>query len=193
MSSQVAEIRSNVKPAQWKHIPSDHNVADDISRGLPVSNLSGRCLNGPEFLKAPKNKWPKDTKPDPAEVDRECKKETFIGAVTTRAASTESVIKCENYSSWRKLVRVSAWVLKFKKRLLVKIRRASKEDSAHQDSLTPNELEESKNFWIKESQKCLKDRMIRNEFRTLSPFVDSAGIIRFLTRHDIRQEISERY
>ena len=122
MSSRVGEIRSNVKPAQWKHIPSDHNVADDIFRGLPVSDLSGRWLNGPEFLKAPKNKWPKeDAKPDTAEVDRECKKEIFIGAVTTRAVLTESMIKCENYSSWRKLVRVSAWVLKLKKRLLVKI------------------------------------------------------------------------
>ena len=64
MSSRVGEIRSNVKPAQWKHIPSDHNVTDDISPGLPVSDLSGRWLNGPEFLKAPKNKWPKeDAKP----------------------------------------------------------------------------------------------------------------------------------
>lgn len=63
-------------------------------------------LNGPEFLKASKSEWPKeDTKPDPAAVDRECKKEKFIGAVTARAASTESVIKCENYLSWSKLVR----------------------------------------------------------------------------------------
>ena len=111
-----------MKPARWKHIPTDH-VADDISRGLPVSDLSGHWLNGPELLKTPKNEWPKeDAKPAPAEADRECKKEKFIGAVAAGAALTESMIKCENYSSWIKLVRVFAWVLKFKKRLLVKIR-----------------------------------------------------------------------
>ena len=43
------------------------------------SDLSGRWLNGPEFLKTPKNEWPKENaKPDPAEVDLECKKENSL-------------------------------------------------------------------------------------------------------------------
>jgi hypothetical protein len=44
--------------------------------------------------------------------------------------------------------------------------------------LTPNELEENQKVWIKEAQKSLKDRLKRNEFRTLSPFEDEEGIIR---------------
>ena len=72
----------------------------------------------------------------------------------------------------------SAWVLKFKNKLMAKIRRVREENSAAEESLTPNELEENQKVWIKEAQKSLKDRLKRNEFRTLSPLEDEEGIIR---------------
>lgn len=31
VSSRVGEIQSNTDPSQWKHIPSEDNVADDLS------------------------------------------------------------------------------------------------------------------------------------------------------------------
>ena len=34
VSSRVGEIQSKSDPSQWKHILSDENVADDLSRGL---------------------------------------------------------------------------------------------------------------------------------------------------------------
>ena len=37
VSSRIGEIQSNSDPAQWKHIPSEHTVADDVSRGITVS------------------------------------------------------------------------------------------------------------------------------------------------------------
>ena len=40
VASGFNEIRSNVKPAHWRHIPSEQNVADDISRGLSVPEWS---------------------------------------------------------------------------------------------------------------------------------------------------------
>ena len=123
--------------------------------------------------------WPKeDSKPDAAKVERECIKKKTIGMVTTEAVELKNVIECKDYSSWKRLQRVTAWVLKFKNKLMAKIRRVREENSVAEESLTPNELEESRKVWINEAQKCLKDRLKRNEFRTLSPFEDEEGIIR---------------
>ena len=58
VSSRVGEIQSNSDPAQWKHIPGEQNVADDVSRGIAVTELSGRWQTGPEFLRLPKEQWP---------------------------------------------------------------------------------------------------------------------------------------
>ncbi|XP_028403398.1 uncharacterized protein LOC114526095 [Dendronephthya gigantea] len=81
---RVGEIRSNVKPVQWKHMPTEQNPADDVSRGLSVPDLSRRWSSGPEFLQRPVNEWPnEDEKPDPAEVERECIRKKTVGIVTT--------------------------------------------------------------------------------------------------------------
>ncbi|XP_068750786.1 uncharacterized protein [Montipora capricornis] len=39
VSARVGEIQTNTDPSQWKHIPGEMNVADDVSRGIPVRNL----------------------------------------------------------------------------------------------------------------------------------------------------------
>ena len=146
---------------------------------MSVPDLSGRWLTGPEFLQQPIEEWPKeDSKPDATEVERECIKKKTVGMVTTEAVELKNVIECKDYSSWKRLLRVSAWVLKFKNKLMAKIGRVRDENSVAEESLTPNELEESRKVWIKEAQKSLKDRLKRNEFRTLSPFEDEEGIIR---------------
>jgi hypothetical protein len=121
VSSRVGEIQSNVQPVQWRHIPSEHNVADDVSRGLPVAELSGRWKNGPAFLLLPKEEWPiESTNADQDEVERECKKTQAVGTVTSKETAT-GVIDCERFSRWGRLVRVTAWVLRMKRNSLSKI------------------------------------------------------------------------
>ena len=50
VSSRVGEIQSTSEPIQWRHIPGEFSVADDVSRGIPVQDLNKRWSNGPEFL-----------------------------------------------------------------------------------------------------------------------------------------------
>ena len=134
--------------------------------------MSERWLNGPEFLHRPKKDWQKeDVKPDTAEVERECVKKKTVGVVISGEAGIQNGIKCKDYSSWKRIVRITAWVLKFKNAMLTKIRRSQEEKSVNEESVTPKDLEESRKLWIKE---CLK----KNKFRTLSPFTDEEGIIR---------------
>ena len=50
--------------------------------------------------------------------------------------------------------------------------------------LSPEELESAENHWIKESQKSLKDRLMKGELKNLSPYTDSDGIVRVGGRAD---------
>ena len=179
VSSRVGEIQSNSDPAQWKHIPGEQNVADDVSRGIAVSELSGRWQTGPEFLRLPKEQWPQsEPEANPEEVERECRRTKEVGAVLV----TPSVIDIDAYSSWKKLVRVIAWVLRLKKRLFA--RRKQGETEVSQGSLTAQELDESRNYLIKDAQKSLHSRLKNDDFKMLSPFIDDEGIIRVGGRMD---------
>ena len=61
VSLRVGEIQSNTDPSQWRHVPSEVNVADDVSSGIRVEELNGRWSNGPEFLQLPEEFWPQET------------------------------------------------------------------------------------------------------------------------------------
>ncbi|XP_046856140.1 uncharacterized protein LOC124449244 [Xenia sp. Carnegie-2017] len=180
VSSRIGEIESNVQPAQWRHIPTDQNVADGVSRGLRVVELSDIWKNGPEFLYLPKEEWPvENAKPDAKEVERECRRSKYVGAVTTSV----NLIDSERFSSLRKLVRVTAWVLRAKSTLLAKVRSTAK-DTARGDCLTPAELERSRTFWIKRAQKKIRAQVKSEELRSLSPFTDEEGTVRVGGRID---------
>lgn len=54
--ARVAEIQSNSDRSQWRHVPGELNVADDVSRGITARRLIGRWKQGPEFLRLPEEK-----------------------------------------------------------------------------------------------------------------------------------------
>ena len=60
MSARVAEIQRNSNPSQWRHVPGDLSVADDVSRGIPAQRVIGRWKQGPEFLRLPEEEWPQN-------------------------------------------------------------------------------------------------------------------------------------
>ena len=49
VSARVGESQSNSNPNQWKHISSEDNVADDLSRGIGVQELNGRWMMEPIY------------------------------------------------------------------------------------------------------------------------------------------------
>ena len=111
VSSCVGEIQDNVQPVQWRHIPTKHNVADDVASGLPVAELSDRWKNGPEFLYLPKENWPVDSAIlDLNEVERKCRNVQVLGAATTNETTVTCIIDLERFSSWKRFVQVTALV-----------------------------------------------------------------------------------
>lgn len=108
VSVRVAEIQSTWDPNCWRFVPTELNPADDLSRGIPLTEINGRWKNGPEFLKKPEEEWPKPVCCS-TEDDPERKKAKCVGTVT----NLTSVIDPLHYSSWQKLLRVTSHVLRF--------------------------------------------------------------------------------
>ena len=179
VSSRVGEIQSNSDPNQWRHIPGEHNVADDVSRGIPVQELNGRWSHGPQFLQLPEEDWPQDQTADtkPQEEVMERRKANVCVAKTSKV---EEAIDPTRFSTWRRLVRVTAWI----QRLAEKIRLRRSAQHGREGPLDTEELQKAETFWIKNAQEDLKHRLNKGEFKTLSPFVDNGGIIRVGGRID---------
>ena len=109
VSVRVGEIQSNTSPAQWKYVPGELNVADDVSRGIAAQSLVERWQHGPKFLRLPENEWPQDPSTiHQPEVEEGYRKVHHVCAQTT----SEHPIDCLKFSSWRKLVRVTAYTLR---------------------------------------------------------------------------------
>ena len=72
VSSRIGEIQSTSEPSNWSHCPTEHNVADDITKGITIEEMNGRWLKGPEFLQTEEALWPVETgSPDSIEVNKE--------------------------------------------------------------------------------------------------------------------------
>ena len=183
VSARIAEIQSKSEPDQWRHISGEKNVADDVSRGIPAQQLMGRWKNGPEFLKLPEEEWPNESSTNsiPEEVDQSERRK--VQPVLHVTESLE-VLPCKEFSSWRKLIRVTAYVLRFISKLRSKHQtkeskqKISVKDTTEDKPISAKELEQAELYWIKQSQKSLRDRLRKGELKALTPFVDDEDVIR---------------
>ena len=161
VANRVAEIQSQTDPSDWHHIPGEHNVADKVSRGVGVNGLEGDWKNGPAFLQLPEEEWPRCIpKADINEIDKEKRKEKTVLIVR----EVEDATDCKKFSSWRKLIRVTAYVFRFLANLKAKC-------LEKEGPLSAEELSLAENYWIREAQKNIHDDMEKGIFKSLSPFV----------------------
>ena len=185
VSVRVGEIQDNSDPAQWRHVPGEQNVADDVSRGIPVESLTGRWQHGPDFLRLPESEWPQDSPvANEVEVETEHRKVHIVG----EQISTQPPIDCNKFSNWRRLVRVTAYTLRFIRRLRARGHKGSAREGktlkSEDGPLSPEELKDAETHWLKESQKTLRNRLSKGEFRNLSPYLDQEGVWRVGGRAD---------
>lgn len=130
-------------------------------------------------LRLPESEWPRETAPvTPKEEEMEYRQEKIVGTVTT--PTNGEAINPQRFSSWRRLIRVTALIQRLARRI-----RARRSGGQRQSGpLTPSELQEAEALWLKRAQKSLHSRMQKKEFDALSPFVDNKGVIRVGGRVD---------
>ncbi|XP_077981413.1 uncharacterized protein LOC144436486 [Glandiceps talaboti] len=156
VSNRVGEIQSATDPSQWRHIPGEFNVADDVSRGIPVKQLTKRWQRGPEFLYLPESEWPQDTScPDHTGTDKEeCKpKQIFV------TQEKPDIIDCRRFSSWMRLIRVTAYVLRF----IQNVRAKQQNKVMKYGPLSPQECKDAETYWIVRAQRSLHERRANGE------------------------------
>ena len=153
-------------------------MADDVSRGIAIHDLNKRWLQVQNSYDCPRKIGHKTSDPEDKEVSIEARK--LVCALETQ----ESPIDPKKYSTWRKLIRVTVYVLKFVRRIRNKTQKieATGEDSP--DGLSPCELYEAQIHWIKDTQKDLHSHIKKRKLTTLSPFTGSEGVIRVGGRAD---------
>ncbi|XP_070134695.1 uncharacterized protein [Drosophila bipectinata] len=189
VGNRVAEILESSKVSQWRWVPTADNAADDATRSQSKADLSpeSRWLSGPAFLRQPESGWPtpeKGTEHVPDAPDEEEMPGEFA-----LVASNEFVILFQRFSSFSRLVRTTAWVLRF-------ARRCRKQRSELEEyGLTATECEAAENLLIRQAQlESFPDEMgsaergkeVANssEIRSLAPYMDKYGVLRVYGRVD---------
>ncbi|KAL5475814.1 hypothetical protein EMCRGX_G025680 [Ephydatia muelleri] len=162
VQNRVNEIRELLPVGVWKHCCGNDNPADLPSRGVSFRELidSPVWLNGPIWLSDSGSMMPNVDEEEPPE---ECLKEmkgkgqqatTSVHNLLLANKSTIDVLmKCEDFGTLKRLLRVTAHVIKF-----VKIFKARSKniDTTPDENLTGADLMKAELYWIKAVQCALQ-------------------------------------
>ena len=121
VANRIQIIKDHSDVAQWQNVPSKSNPADYGLRGL-----DGTCLakvkmwyKGPKSLWEPESSWKRDHIIEEIDAaDPETEKEVSFNRIEVKTDTLETLET--RFSSWNKMGRVFALVLKFKTNLLRK-------------------------------------------------------------------------
>ena len=142
VANRVAIIRDGSQPNQWFHVNGDNNPADDASRGLTADIFlrQSRWLTGPAFLWKHDSMWPTQDElfGEIANDDPEVKREVRATMSSLGTPGSPLLHYASRCSSWSLLVKVVAWLFRYKNNLL----KASKGDKPRNDSLVLITLDE---------------------------------------------------
>ena len=110
VGNRVSEIMESVPPDKWSHVASQDNPADCASRGIRPSQLLQHHLwwHGPTWLVLDKSHWPKQA----VFISEPSNEEKNVCNFTVTLLS-QPVVPFSKFSSYTKLLRVTAWVLRF--------------------------------------------------------------------------------
>ena len=166
---RIAEIQEKSDPGQWWWTDGQNNPADMTTRYTKPEDLGTNSVwqTGPEFMQTAREYWPISQKQFEQELpDR---------VIVSLASACNSTPECDicgdidiaRFSSYDKLIRVTARVLSVKEnRSLKNVGKC----------LTTELITEAQTIWIKHAQKIVTDNW-QVRFRRLGPELDNEGII----------------
>lgn len=173
--NRVEEIRKYSQPEQWRYCPGEENPADVASRGCSAEELlqHAEWCDGPYWLRSHEGSWPTSIPPALSDEKQRCMEDEMrrITTVTTVISSLpEDPFSLSKYSSFEKVLRITAWIFRF-----LRNRKNSKGNSEESDSpsedikvgngrsitvtcLSGPELDRAELFWIRSVQKAAFSR-----------------------------------
>ncbi|XP_037521402.1 uncharacterized protein LOC119398643 [Rhipicephalus sanguineus] len=114
--NRVLEIQASTSDYTWRDCPGKENPADLLTRGLPASRLATCELwwTGPLWVLSPESEWPQGF-PETTftNTELEQKMETKVLPATVSSTPPNDLVDVKRFSSFTRLIRVTAWVLRF--------------------------------------------------------------------------------
>ena len=173
IKNKLIEVQELHPMESWRYIPGRNNrAADLISKGCNYEKLE-EILKGPDILYDKSDTW--TWNPDiinQKDIDVEKNAKQLVVAVSP----VESVIDVNKFSSWKKLVRVTAYVLRF-----AELRRKEKSSKSEDDQLSAEEIKSAERYWILKAQGTIDEKTWK-QAEKLAPFKDESGIFRIRGR-----------
>ncbi|XP_064475734.1 uncharacterized protein LOC135389629 [Ornithodoros turicata] len=146
VAHRVSEIRTLSDPDMWKHCVGEDNPADLITRGISAHRLVEEDLwwHGPKWLKDDPSEWPNANGFNDTDVELRKssagKQNELVLQVTSQ--SVEAIIDVQRFSSLDRLLRVTAYVLRFTSN-------CRNLNQKLEGPLSTNELHEAKFYWVR--------------------------------------------
>ncbi len=174
---RVNEILRIADKELWGHCPGKDNPADLGSRGVNASKLveSTSWWEGPKWLSMGKRSWPQSELLEETldVVDEKKKSSVVVCTVESELKGLSNVIDASRYSTVNKLLRVSAWVLRFIKNIKSK----HEQERIREGHITVAEIGIAEGMWIKDCQSMFSKERDEKMFKSLGVFEDD-GILR---------------
>ncbi|XP_043246546.1 uncharacterized protein LOC122394053 [Amphibalanus amphitrite] len=184
VANRIAEIQDASDVTQWRHVPGPLNPADICSRGCSVTELApgGVWVQGPAFLRRRHQDWPAAP---PRTTERPRDEETAeMRVIACATGGAEPAINPSRFSSWLRLLRVTAWVCRFAHNS-----RSRAAADRRTGPLTAEELREAERVWLLSTQaEQFGDEVAalqhgrrlpsNSRLHQLTPFLDSTGLLR---------------
>ena len=184
VGNRVSEIIDRIPPDRWSHVVSADNPADCASRGVFPSQLLVHEIwwTGPSWLRLEPSQWPKP-KTYSVKMPVEEERETCLVNISV---PREPVVPLERYSTFTRIQRVVAWIMRF-----VNNCRPSRKlaETAGKSNLTVPELVAAETYLVRFAQevhfpseiasfKAGKGLPSGSSLLPLRPFVDSNEVLR---------------
>eukprot|EP00794_Sanderia_malayensis_P006668 gene6668-biopygen5443 len=166
----------------WNYCPTNDNPADLGTRGTTLKKLQ-ECevwWNGPDWL-IQREKWPQQPEHLENEAAQEERRNTTI-LTTTTTAEPVGITNCIDVSrcnSALKMIRITAWVLRF-------INKARKNATETSKILKISEIEAAEIAWVKESQTLYPPSP--EQVNQLGLRADKFGIFRCHGRFNLQED-----
>ncbi|XP_038076006.1 uncharacterized protein LOC119744087 [Patiria miniata] len=155
VANRVARIQDATDESQWRYVNSESNPADEGSRGLSAERMikDGRWLKGPQFLMMNEDHWPippvvvQGTVPNPdiLPLNDALERDPELKRVVTQTALVQEKLKVDDfltkYSSWNRLKRGVAWLLRFVQYLHIRCKGIADDSSLKQGGLSVEECQ----------------------------------------------------
>ena len=175
VQNRAIEIRRLTPPEIWRHIPGADNIADLPSRGCLPEQLQRQqehWFHGPGWLSQEIPKWPIRMANEVEmsdelklkmsnEIKKNAEKEE-IACLIKDERCIEDVIDPTRYNTFTKLIRVTAWCLRFLEKC--------KGNKDLDEEITTEELNRAKVIWLRHLQSKVKRE------HTYEKMVESLGV-----------------